>query len=222
MLHDVCSAIHPLALGSPAFREIAASDTPLEAHGLEWIHSDVPVAHPLDGGRAAVLHRSVDDTADGLGADAKAYRRLFGPFVEAGFDLTDGLLSPLSIPPKHPITLARYGAVGILPAHTVARRGFDTDEARALFAGPRRSLDPEPEGAGDCGLRPDARRARPSRRVAAREGWIATDRQRARGRPGGPRRSGRMRPAHHLAEGTPACRCGAARPHATSGPRDCR
>ncbi len=135
MLHDVCSAIHPLALGSPAFREIAASDTPLEAYGLEWIHSDVPVAHPLDGARAAVLHRSLDETADGLGVDAKAYRRLFGPFVEAGFDLTDGLLSPLSIPPKHPIMLARYGAVGILPAHTVARRGFDTDEARALFAG---------------------------------------------------------------------------------------
>ena len=135
VLHDVCSAIHPLAVGSPAFREIAASDTPLEAHGLEWIHPDVPVAHPLDDGRAAVLHRSVSETASGLGADAKAYRRLFGPFVEAGFDLTDGLLSPFTIPPKHPVTLARYGAVGILPAHTIARRGFDTDEAQALFAG---------------------------------------------------------------------------------------
>ena len=135
VLHDVCSAIHPLAVGSPVFREIAASDTPLTGHGLEWIYSDAPVAHPLDGGRAALLHRSVDDTADGLGADAKAYHRLFGPFVDAGFDLTDGLLSPFSIPPKHPVTLARYGAVGILPAYTVARRGFDTDEAQALFAG---------------------------------------------------------------------------------------
>jgi phytoene dehydrogenase-like protein len=135
VLHDVCSAIHPLAVGSPAFREIAASDTPLTDHGLEWIHSDVAVAHPLDGGRAAVLHRSVAETADGLGPDASAYRRLFGPFVDAGFDLTDGLLAPFSIPPKHPVTLVRYGAVGILPAHTVARRGFDTDEARALFAG---------------------------------------------------------------------------------------
>ena len=135
VLHDVCSAIHPLAVGSPAFREIAASDTPLEAHGLEWIHPDVPVAHPLDDGRAAVLLRSVSETASGLGADAKAYRRLFGPFVEAGFDLTDGLLSPFTIPPKHPVTLARYGAVGILPAYTIARRGFDTDEAQALFAG---------------------------------------------------------------------------------------
>ena len=135
VLHDVCSAIHPLAVGSPAFRAIAESDLPLRDHGLEWIQSPVPLAHPLDGGRAAVLHRSVDETADGLGPDAKAYRRLFGPFVEAGFDLTDGLLSPLTIPPKHPITLARYGAVGVLPAHTVARRGFATDEAQAMFAG---------------------------------------------------------------------------------------
>jgi phytoene dehydrogenase-like protein len=134
VLHDVCSAIHPLAVGSPAFREIA-SHAPLDAHGLEWIHSEVPLAHPLEGGRAAVLHRSVDETADGLGTDAKAYRRLFGRFVTDGFDLTDGLLSPLSVPPKHPIALARYGAVGILPAHTVARRCFDTDEAQALFAG---------------------------------------------------------------------------------------
>ena len=135
VLHDVCSAIHPLAVGSPAFRAIAESDLPLRDHGLEWIQPPAPLAHPLDGGRAAVLHRSVDETADGLGPDAKAYRRLFGPFVEAGFDLTDGLLSPLTIPPKHPITLARYGAVGVLPAHTVAGRGFATDEAQAMFAG---------------------------------------------------------------------------------------
>ena len=135
MLHDVCSAIHPLAVGSPAFREIAESDLPLRDHGLEWIQSPVPLAHPLDGGRVAVLHRSVDETADGLGRDAKAYRRLFGPFVEAGFDLTDGLLSPLTIPPRHPLTLARYGLVGVLPAHSVARHGFDTDEAQGMFAG---------------------------------------------------------------------------------------
>ncbi len=132
VLHDVCSAIHPLAVGSPVFRDLAGL---LAGAGLEWVHPDVPAAHPLDGGRAAVLHRSVDETAEGLGVDARAYRRLFGPFVEAGFDLTDGLLSPLTIPPKHPITLARYGAVGILPAHSVASRGFETEEARALFAG---------------------------------------------------------------------------------------
>ncbi|HYN31185.1 MAG TPA: NAD(P)/FAD-dependent oxidoreductase [Ilumatobacteraceae bacterium] len=135
VLHDVCSAIHPLAVGSPAFREIAASDTPLSAHGLEWIYSEAAVAHPLDGGRAAVLRPSLDDTADSLGADSNRYRRLFGPFIDAGFELTDGLLSPFTLPPKHPLTLARFGAVGILPAHAVAGRGFVTEEAQALFAG---------------------------------------------------------------------------------------
>ncbi len=134
VIHDVCSAIHPLAVGSPAFREIAAAGA-LSAHGLEWIHSEVPLAHPLDGGRAAVLHRSVDDTATALGRDARAYRRLFGPLVDAGFGLIDGLLSPLTVPPRHPLTMARFGALGILPAHTVAKHGFATDEARGMFAG---------------------------------------------------------------------------------------
>jgi phytoene dehydrogenase-like protein len=133
-IHDVCSAIHPLAVGSPAFREIAAGGA-LADHGLEWVHSAVPLAHPLDGGGAAVLHRSVEATAAGLGPGGAGYRRLFGALVEAGFDLTDGLLSPFTLPPKHPLTLARYGAVGILPAHTVAKRGLVGDEAQALFAG---------------------------------------------------------------------------------------
>ena len=135
VLHDVCSAIHPLAVGSPAFRELAAGGQTLAEHGLEWIHPDVPLAHPLDGGRAAVLTRDVAETADGLGADGAVYRRMFGPLVEAGFDLTDGLLSPFAIPPRHPLTLARYGVTGIRGAEAVARRRFATDEARALFAG---------------------------------------------------------------------------------------
>ncbi len=135
LVHDVCSAIHPLAVGSPAFREIATTGDSLADHGLEWVHSDVPLAHPLDGGRAAVLHRSVDDTAAGLGTDGAAYRRLFGPHVAAGFDLTDGLLAPFTIPPEHPMALVRFGATGILPAEFVARRRFVSDEARALFAG---------------------------------------------------------------------------------------
>ena len=82
VVHDVCSAIHPLALASPAFRRFA-DDGSLAAHGLDWVHPVVPVAHPLDGGRVAVLERSVDDTASGLGGDGAAYRRLMQPFVEA-------------------------------------------------------------------------------------------------------------------------------------------
>ena len=133
-VHDVCSAIHPLALASPAFRALADEGL-LDAHGLDWIHPTVPVAHPLDGGRAAVLHRSVAETAASLGADRDAYQRLVGPYVEAGYELTDGLLSPLRVPPAHPVHLARFGLQGIRSAHGLASRRFDTDEARALFAG---------------------------------------------------------------------------------------
>ncbi|MDA3039868.1 MAG: NAD(P)/FAD-dependent oxidoreductase [Actinomycetota bacterium] len=130
VIHDICSAIHPLGVASPALREL-----PLAAHGLEWMQPELPLAHPLDGGRAALMYRSVDETADGLGRDSQAYRRLFGPFAEAGFDLTDGLLAPLSFPPKHPIALARYGAIGIMSATRVAGRRFDDEPAKALFAG---------------------------------------------------------------------------------------
>lgn len=128
-VHDVCSAIHPLGAASPAMRKL-----PLADHGLEWIHPDAPLAHPLDGGRAAFLERDVDATARGFGTDGRAYRKLVDPFVDAGTHLIDGLMSPLDLPPRHPFLLARYGAVGIRPATAVAGR-FDNDEAAAVFTG---------------------------------------------------------------------------------------
>ena len=128
-VHDVCSAIHPLAVASPAMRSL-----PLADHGVKWIHPDAPLAHPLDGGRAALLERSVAATAAGFGDDARAYRRLVGPFVDAGDALVESLLSPLDIPPHHPLLLARYGAIGIRPATLVARR-FHTEEPAALLSG---------------------------------------------------------------------------------------
>jgi phytoene dehydrogenase-like protein len=134
VLHDVCSAIHPLALASPAFR-LLADDGSLAAHGLDWVHPTVPLAHPLDDGRRRRSERSVDDTAAGLGADAAAYRGMMGPFVDAGFALTDGLLSPLQLPPPHPGHLARFGWSGIRSARGLVRSRFDGDEAQALFAG---------------------------------------------------------------------------------------
>ncbi|MFN8034320.1 MAG: NAD(P)/FAD-dependent oxidoreductase [Acidimicrobiia bacterium] len=126
-IHDVCSAIHPLGLASPALRSL-----PLHEHGLEWIHPELPLAHPLDGGHAALLQRSVDDTAAGLGPDARAYRRLLGPLVRT--ELVDSLLAPLAFP-RAPVTLARYGLAGIRSADGFARARFETDEAQALFAG---------------------------------------------------------------------------------------
>jgi phytoene dehydrogenase-like protein len=127
--HDVCSAIHPMAVGSPFFRSLG-----LERHGLQWIHPPAPLAHPLDDGTAVVLERSVDATAEALGADARAYRRLFGPLVEHSNELFDALLQPL-IPPRHPIAVARFGLSAIRSASALSRARFRGERARALFAG---------------------------------------------------------------------------------------
>ncbi len=128
-VHDVCSAIHPLAAASPAFRSL-----PLEGHGVEWIHPDVPVAHPIDGGRAGILERSVEATALRLGTDGDAYRSLMAPLVRHGDELAHSLLSPLELPPKHPLVLARFGIHAIRSAQSLARR-WSGDEASGLFAG---------------------------------------------------------------------------------------
>lgn len=126
--HDVCSAVHPLGLASPALR-----DLPLEAYGLTWVHPEVPLAHPM-AGRAALLHRSIDDTVAGLGADGAAWRRLVGPFLDTGLGLVDDLLSPLAVP-RHPVALARYGWTGAWGATAVAARRLRTAEGAALLAG---------------------------------------------------------------------------------------
>jgi phytoene dehydrogenase-like protein len=128
-IHDVCSAIHPLAAGSPYFRTL-----PLKEHGLEWIHPDVPLAHPLDDGTAAVLHRSVVETARGFGDDGAAYRRLIGPLVPRWDELMGDVTRPMIHVPRHPVLLARFGIPAMLPATTTARL-FSTVHARALFAG---------------------------------------------------------------------------------------
>ncbi len=128
-VHDVCSAVHPLGVASPALAAL-----PLADYGVEWIHPDLPLAHPLDGGRAALLDRSIVETARGLGDDAPAYRKLYGPFVEHADVITRNLLSPLSVP-HAPLTMARFGSVAIRSAQALGRARFRTEEARALFTG---------------------------------------------------------------------------------------
>ena len=127
--HDVCSAIHPLALASPFFRSLD-----LAAHGLEWIHPPVPLAHPLDNAKAVLLHRSVDVTAEGLSEDGDAYRRLVGPFVQRWERLVHDTLRPLGVP-RYPLTLLRFGLLAMQPAVRLARIRFRGERARALFAG---------------------------------------------------------------------------------------
>lgn len=125
-VHDVCSAIHPLGAASPFFRRL-----PLD---FEWVHADVPLAHPLDDGTAVVLSRSVGDTAAGLGADATRYVKLMGRLVQHADDIVEGLLSPLRVP-RHPLLVGRFGVLSALSAASDGRRLLRTDRARALIAG---------------------------------------------------------------------------------------
>lgn len=129
LLHDHCSAVHPLGVGSPFLRTLG-----LERYGVEWAWPEVDLAHPLDGGRAGVLVRSMEATVRGLGADGPAWQRLFAPLA-ADFDaLIEDVLRPVPHLPAHPVALARFGMRALQPATAVARR-WRTEEARALFAG---------------------------------------------------------------------------------------
>jgi phytoene dehydrogenase-like protein len=129
-LHDACSAIHPTAIASPFFRSID-----LAARGATFIHPDVPLAHPLDGGRAGILDRSVEVTAVGLGADGPAWRRVFGRITREVDRLAPELLGPVVHIPRHPIALARFGLPALRSAVGLARSRFSGDEAQALIAG---------------------------------------------------------------------------------------
>ncbi len=128
-VHDLCSAIHPTGVASPIFQELD-----LVAEGLEWLHPEVALAHPLDHGRAAILHRCLETTAASLGRDALAYHTLFEPLTATASQLFPDVFSPLSLP-RHPLLMARFGLRALPPASLLARVAFRTDEARALFAG---------------------------------------------------------------------------------------
>lgn len=129
--HDVCSTIVPLLAASPFMRTI---DWP--ARGVDLVHPDAPVANPLDGGRAAVLERSIDETARGLGGqDGVAWRGLFGPLVRDAGKLSRDVLGPVVHVPRHPLAMARFGLASLRSARGLAKGTFLGEEARALFGG---------------------------------------------------------------------------------------
>jgi phytoene dehydrogenase-like protein len=127
--HDVCSAVHPLAAGSPFFGR-----TGLERHGLELMYPSIEAAHPLDGGTAVVLRRSIAETAGGLGADGGAYTSLIEPFAGRWPALAEIVLAPPRLP-RDPLLAARFGWVGVRSAQALASRSFSGPRARALLAG---------------------------------------------------------------------------------------
>ncbi|OLP03694.1 FAD-dependent oxidoreductase [Mycolicibacterium porcinum] len=129
LIHDHCAAIVPTAVASPFIKTLN-----LEQHGVQWAWPDVELAHPLDGGRAAAVFRSLDTTAQYLDADAGAYRRMFDWLVANYDHFAADLLSPMVAVPRRPLKLARFGLPAMLPT-TLLVQAFRTPQARALFAG---------------------------------------------------------------------------------------
>ena len=129
VIHDVCSAVHAMAVGSPAMLE-----HDLARHGLEWCWPEVDLAHPLDDGSAAVMVRSIGDTAAALAADGGRWRGIFGRPAAGFAEISEDIMRPVLRFPSHPLRLARFGIPAAAPAAALARC-FRGEPARALFGG---------------------------------------------------------------------------------------
>ncbi len=129
-VHDVCSTVQGTSVASPFFRGLD-----LARHGSELIQPPIPLAHPLDDGRVALLERSVAATAVSLGEDGPAYRRWLGPLVRDADEILPYVLGPSLRVPRHPLAVARFGLAALWPASRLARRRFRDEPARALFGG---------------------------------------------------------------------------------------
>ena len=128
-IHDVCAAVVPLSLASPFFQQLD-----LPRYGVEWIQPDIPLAHPFEDGSALFLHRSLQITAEALGPDGKAYRRLFEPFMKRSGELLTDILHPLSFP-SNPLLAGRFGLRAIHSLKGLVENKFQSDQTRALLAG---------------------------------------------------------------------------------------
>ena len=128
--HDVCSAVYPMGAASPFFRQL-----PLHEHGLTWIQPPAMLAHPFDRGvAAAIVTRSVDETARGLGPDAKPYRDLLGVVADLWSQIESLILGPPMFP-RYPFAAARFGRLALQSADGLARRYFSSERAPGLLAG---------------------------------------------------------------------------------------
>jgi phytoene dehydrogenase-like protein len=128
--HDVCSTAHPLAVASPAFRALD-----LQRDGMRLAHSALPLGHPLGPEHSVLLHRDVERTAAGLGADAAVWRRVVGGLARRWEPMVDAVLDPLALPPHAPLATLAFGATGVWPTTAVNRLVLRDEPARALLAG---------------------------------------------------------------------------------------
>jgi phytoene dehydrogenase-like protein len=129
-LHDFGSAVHPMAVASPFFQSL-----PLHEHGLDWIHSPVPLAHPLDDGTVVLLERDLMEAKREFGRDGASWKSLIGPLAEQWKELAPEILQPMFHLPRHPLLLAKFGFRGLTPAFSFANRHFVEARTKALFAG---------------------------------------------------------------------------------------
>lgn len=128
-VHDVCSTVQPLSLASPCFRQLD-----LPQYGLEWIQPEIPLAHPFKDGSALYLHRSLAITADALGPDGRAYRRLLQPFVDHEQEFLADILQPIHFP-GNPLLMTRFAFHALRSLRNLAKTQFQSDRTRALIAG---------------------------------------------------------------------------------------
>ena len=140
VLHDHCSAVHPMAVGSPFLNSLG-----LERHGLEWLWPEVDLAHPLDDGSAGVMVQSIAETAAGLGEDGAAWRRLFGSSSANFGALNEDMFQPLIHVPRHPIRLVRFGLAAAAPAKVLQRRSRRRRRRRCSAVSP-----PTPSATSAC------------------------------------------------------------------------
>lgn len=129
-LHDFGSAVYPFAAGSPFFNAL-----PLAGYGLEWIHGEAPLAHPLDDGTAVVIERDLARAEEALGSDADSWRDLVEPAASQWQPFAADALGPLFRLPRHPLLMARFGLHSLRSAEAIARNDFSNPRTRALFAG---------------------------------------------------------------------------------------
>jgi phytoene dehydrogenase-like protein len=129
-MHDFGSAVHPMAASSPFFNSLRLSD-----HGLQWIHGDAPLAHPLDDGTAVILERDLRDAESSLGVDGRSWRNLVEPLVDHWPDFMLDCLGPIVRIPNHPLRMARFGFSAFQPAQSLVKSEFKSPRNRALFAG---------------------------------------------------------------------------------------
>lgn len=127
---DYGAAAHPFGVASPIFRELE-----LEKHGLSWAHSEYPMAHPLDDGPAALLHRSLDRTASQLDKDSSRWKGLHGHLTAHIDEHLENFLGPLLRVPAHPMRMARFGVPALASATLLGKSLFHGEHARALLAG---------------------------------------------------------------------------------------